>query len=98
DGLIMHSRSCPARQRANHPRAFSSEVDTGSREENASKLESRAPLRLHWNGSLPPPYGRPAHLAPDAGWPPNWRNLRHTFAGANAESAGVYWAAARAAA
>lgn len=31
-------------------RAFSSEVDPGSREENASKLESRAPLRFHRSG------------------------------------------------
>ncbi|MEH2706307.1 hypothetical protein DXU06_16330 [Bradyrhizobium elkanii] len=31
-------------------RAFSSEVDTGSREENASKQESRAPFRFHRNG------------------------------------------------
>ncbi|PAY10432.1 hypothetical protein CK489_07860 [Bradyrhizobium sp. UFLA03-84] len=32
------------------PRAFSSEVDTGSREENASQQESRAPFRFHRNG------------------------------------------------
>jgi predicted secreted hydrolase len=32
-------------------RAFSSEVDTGSREENASKEESRAPFRFHRNGN-----------------------------------------------
>jgi hypothetical protein len=31
-------------------RAFSSEVDTGSREENASKQESRAPFRFNRNG------------------------------------------------
>src|SRR5688500_6487969 len=31
-------------------RAFSSEVDTGSRQENASKQESRAPFRFHRNG------------------------------------------------
>jgi hypothetical protein len=31
-------------------RAFSSEVDTGSREENASKHETRAPLRFNRNG------------------------------------------------
>jgi O-antigen/teichoic acid export membrane protein len=31
-------------------RAFSSEVDTGSREENASKQESRAPFRFYRNG------------------------------------------------
>ena len=33
-------------------RAFSSEVDTGSREENASKQESRAPFRFYRNGTL----------------------------------------------
>ncbi|OMI12058.1 hypothetical protein BSN85_11490 [Bradyrhizobium brasilense] len=31
-------------------RAFSSEVDIGSREENASKQGSRAPFRFHRNG------------------------------------------------
>jgi hypothetical protein len=31
-------------------RAFSSEVATGSREENASKQKSRAPLRFNRNG------------------------------------------------
>src|SRR6185295_15415162 len=31
-------------------RAFSSEVDTGSRQENASNQESRAPFRFHRNG------------------------------------------------
>ncbi|AUC93245.1 hypothetical protein CWS35_02075 [Bradyrhizobium sp. SK17] len=31
-------------------RAFSSEVDTGSREENASTREPRAPFRFHRNG------------------------------------------------
>src|SRR5258708_30387259 len=31
--------------------AFSSEVDTGSRQENASNLESRAPFRFHRNGN-----------------------------------------------
>jgi hypothetical protein len=30
--------------------AFSSEVDTGSREENASKQKSRAPFRFNRNG------------------------------------------------
>src|SRR5580700_3740822 len=38
-------------------RAFSSEVDTGSREENASKQESRAPFRFYRNGK--------GHFAPD---------------------------------
>src|SRR6266567_301801 len=31
-------------------RAFSSEVDTGSRQENASNQESRAPFRFNRNG------------------------------------------------
>src|SRR5947199_10764812 len=31
-------------------RAFSSEVETGSRQENASNQESRAPFRFHRNG------------------------------------------------
>ncbi|OMI13161.1 hypothetical protein BSN85_08260 [Bradyrhizobium brasilense] len=31
-------------------RAFSSEVDAGSREESASKLESRTPFRFDRNG------------------------------------------------
>jgi antitoxin (DNA-binding transcriptional repressor) of toxin-antitoxin stability system len=31
-------------------KAFSSEVDTGSREENASKQQSRAPFRFYRNG------------------------------------------------
>ncbi|MVT68402.1 hypothetical protein GPL21_25220 [Bradyrhizobium pachyrhizi] len=39
-------------------RAFSSEVDTGSREENASKQESRAPFRFDRNGK-------------SSGWPQN---------------------------
>ncbi|RYM16326.1 hypothetical protein EWH13_41810 [Bradyrhizobium elkanii] len=33
-------------------RALSSEVDTGSREENASKQQSRAPCRFDRNGAL----------------------------------------------
>jgi hypothetical protein len=32
------------------PKAFSSEVGTGSREENASNQESRAPFRFDRNG------------------------------------------------
>jgi hypothetical protein len=32
------------------PRAFSSEVDTGSREENASNKELKPPFRFHRNG------------------------------------------------
>jgi uncharacterized protein len=31
-------------------RAFSSEVDTGSRQENASNQESRTPFRFYRNG------------------------------------------------
>ncbi|MEH2671799.1 hypothetical protein DXU07_21020 [Bradyrhizobium elkanii] len=45
----LRSTGCDATaERAS--RAFSSEVDTGSREENASKQESRAPFRFHRNG------------------------------------------------
>ncbi|HMI12159.1 MAG TPA: hypothetical protein VK567_11280, partial [Bradyrhizobium sp.] len=33
-----------------HVRAFSSEVETGSRQENASNRESRAPFRFYRNG------------------------------------------------
>src|SRR6266496_6668508 len=36
--------------RNSRPRAFSSEVDTGSREENASKQNDRAPFRFNRNG------------------------------------------------
>src|SRR5882724_2494068 len=36
--------------RSRGTRAFSSEVDTGSREENASKQRNRAPFRFHRNG------------------------------------------------
>ncbi|QOZ34216.1 hypothetical protein XH92_23235 [Bradyrhizobium sp. CCBAU 53421] len=32
-------------------RALSSEVETGSRKENASKRDSRAPFRFHRNGN-----------------------------------------------
>jgi hypothetical protein len=48
-------------QRYMATRAFSSEVDTGSREENASKQEIRAPFRFNRNGkgSLVIP-GRPS--------------------------------------
>src|ERR1700692_1679751 len=74
----MHSRSCPARQRANSSSAFSAAV------------ESERRLAAH--------YRRPAHLVPDAGWRSNWRNLRQMLAGADAEPARVYWAAAGAAA
>lgn len=34
------------------PEAFPSEVDTGSRKENASKQESKAPFRFHRNEAL----------------------------------------------
>ncbi|NEU97789.1 hypothetical protein FNJ47_18595 [Bradyrhizobium sp. UFLA 03-164] len=41
-----------ARRRRRHKAgAFSREVDTGSREENASKPESRAPFRFDRNGA-----------------------------------------------
>ncbi|MTV18854.1 hypothetical protein FDV58_03075 [Bradyrhizobium elkanii] len=38
--------------RPGRSKAFSSEVGTGSREENASKQESRAPFRFDRNGAL----------------------------------------------
>ncbi|MYV84885.1 hypothetical protein GTH44_23880 [Bradyrhizobium japonicum] len=43
---------CPAGRNKSGSRltAFSSEVNTGSRKENASKRESRAPFRSHRNG------------------------------------------------
>jgi predicted small lipoprotein YifL len=37
-------------------RAFSSEVDTGSRQENASNQESRAPFRFNRNGKGSSPF------------------------------------------
>ena len=40
-------------------RAFSSEVDTGSRQENASNKESSAPFRFHRNGKGAGPIGNP---------------------------------------
>jgi RNA polymerase sigma-70 factor (ECF subfamily) len=40
-------------------RAFSSEVDTGSRQENASNKESRDPFRSHRNGKGSGPIGNP---------------------------------------
>jgi TPR repeat protein len=50
-----------------YARAFSSEVDTGSREENASKQETRAPFRFNRNGkgsrrgaALPPNHAEAA--------------------------------------
>jgi hypothetical protein len=45
--LIVHAAVSGARRAFI---AFLSEVDTGSREENASKQESRAPFRFHRNG------------------------------------------------
>lgn len=49
-------------------RTFSSEVDTGSHEENASKQESDAPFRSHWNGALAKPAHRHAGQGRDAGY------------------------------
>ena len=43
-------KQCNAVTAQHSIRAFSSEVDTGSREENASTQESRAPFRFHRNG------------------------------------------------
>ena len=49
---LSSERAPPISPRRERPtRAFSSEVDTGSREENASKQESRAPFRFHRNGN-----------------------------------------------
>ena len=42
-----------ARETGRGARAFSSEVDTGSRQENASNQESRAPFRFGRNGKGP---------------------------------------------
>jgi hypothetical protein len=53
-------------------RAFSSEVDTGSHQENASKQESNAPFRFHRNGAL----AKPAHCRAGQG-----RNGRSCFDG-----------------
>jgi hypothetical protein len=57
--------------RANLPesvRAFSSEVDAGSHEENASKQESNAPFRFHRNGALAKPARRHAEQGRNAGY------------------------------
>src|SRR5258706_10927399 len=57
-------------------RAFSSEVETGSRQENASNQESRAPFRFYRNGKGRPARTRPTlrraeqHLARAAGLKP----------------------------
>ena len=40
----------PRQSRVPANRAFSSEVDTGSREENASNKEVEPPFRFYWNG------------------------------------------------
>src|SRR5262245_46717529 len=57
--LAGHRGICSSRRRTTagrsgmscaHARAFSSEVDTGSREENASIEKSRAPSRFHRDG------------------------------------------------
>ncbi|QOZ19594.1 hypothetical protein XI02_34485 [Bradyrhizobium sp. CCBAU 21365] len=50
-------------------RAFSSEVDTGSREENASKQESRTPFRFHRNGKSSSWPQNCKFLAPSAALP-----------------------------
>src|ERR1700733_4953232 len=42
----------PAPNSSSSIRAFSSEVGTGSREENASKQKTRVPFRFHRNGTL----------------------------------------------
>src|SRR4051794_6082916 len=49
-------------------REFSSEVETGSRQENASKQKSRVPLRFHRNGNGS---SQTAVTAPAAWYPPN---------------------------
>jgi hypothetical protein len=49
-------------------RAFSSEVDTGSHEENASKQESGAPFRSYRNGALAKPAHRRAGQGRDAAY------------------------------
>jgi hypothetical protein len=46
----MAHRHLVAAQQLRRFRAFSSEVDTGSRQENASNKKSRAPLRFHRSG------------------------------------------------
>ena len=50
--LIGSLSGCPGEGQsgAGPSGAFSSEVETGSRQENASKQESRAPFRFHRNG------------------------------------------------
>src|SRR5881227_3759096 len=46
-------RSAPSScSRSRGTEAFSSEVETGSRQENASNQKSRAPFRFHRNGAL----------------------------------------------
>ncbi|MVT72354.1 hypothetical protein GPL20_04410 [Bradyrhizobium cajani] len=57
----------PHRSAEKH-RAFSSEVDTGSHKENASKQESDAPFRSHRNGALAKPAHRHAGQGRDAGY------------------------------
>jgi hypothetical protein len=46
DGLAASNITAVARLYDVGPRAFSSEVDTGSREENASKQETRASVLI----------------------------------------------------
>src|ERR1700738_3567010 len=50
--IATSSRS--ARLRSGRIRAFSSEMDAGSRQENASNQESRASFRFYRNGTLEP--------------------------------------------
>src|ERR1700692_380534 len=47
---FIQRRPVARRRRVNPVRAFSSEVETGSRQENASNQESRAPFRFNRNG------------------------------------------------
>jgi hypothetical protein len=48
--IRRNPRHSPAFAANDLARAFSSEVDTGSRQENASNQESRAPFRFNRNG------------------------------------------------
>jgi hypothetical protein len=52
--------SCTGRHARRATRAFSSEVETGSRQENASNQESRAPFRFNRNGKGSRPRSKPA--------------------------------------
>jgi hypothetical protein len=48
---VIRSRKPEDSRAGRWTRAFSSEVGTGSREENASKQKTRAPFRFHRNGN-----------------------------------------------